>query len=154
MRTYVVVSQTMHGESGCRDVDSLGKLECYVASAPGTAKGHKRMETKEVTVTEVELKTLLLKKKREERRTAPRASRDEQALSDKLEKTESAEARETLDQDQGECRDGNASKKRALEKLESGLCGWNADLSEETCESLEKIQKLGKVHWIRSQRMF
>ena len=30
---------------------------------------------------------------------------------------------------------------RALEKLESGLCGWNADLNEETGESLEKTEK-------------
>ena len=45
---------------------------------------------------------LLLQKKR---RTAPRASRAQQTLPCILEKTESAEAGKTSDQDRGECRD-------------------------------------------------
>ena len=44
----------------------------------------------------------------EERRTALRASRDQQPRN--LENTESAEAGKTSDQDQGECRDGESSK--------------------------------------------
>ena len=117
-----------------------------------TAKGHKRRETKEVTVAELELKTLLLKMKREGRhleraemnRLCRTHWRKRRALKREKHLTKIKESAETV----------NASKKRALEKLESGLCGWNADLSEETGESLEQIQKLGKVHWIRSQRMF
>ena len=74
-----------------------------------TAKAHKMTETKMLTVTDLELKTLLLQKKREgqhlERaelnRTLPR----------NLAKAESAGARETSHRDQGECRDGESPKK-------------------------------------------
>ena len=54
-------------KSGRRDVD---RLENWVVMAPlllGTAKTHKMMETKEMTVTELELRTILLQKKREGR---------------------------------------------------------------------------------------
>ena len=61
-----------------------------------TAKAHKRMKTKEMTVTELELKISLVEE--EEGRAAPRASRVELALSSNLEKEESVETRETLDQ--------------------------------------------------------
>ena len=50
---------------------------------------------------------------KEENRTAPRANRVEFALSSFLEKAESAEARETPDQDQGECRDGESPQENA-----------------------------------------
>ena len=148
---------------GCKPDDSWGKVAAETltvwenwnvmsALLLGTAKGHKRRETKEVTEAELELKTLLLKKKREGRhleraemnRLCRTHWRKRRALKREKHLTKIKESAETV----------NASKKRALEKLESGLCGWNADLSEETCESLEQIQKLGKVHWIRSQRMF
>ena len=67
-----------------------------------TAKAHKRTETKEMTVTELELRSLLLKKKKREGRHFERV---ELALWSNLEKEEGVETRETLDHDQGECRD-------------------------------------------------
>ena len=56
-----------------------------------TAKAHERLETKEMIVTDLGLKSLLLKKRE---RAAPRASRVELALSSNLEQEERVEMRD------------------------------------------------------------
>ena len=92
MRTYVVVSETIHGEKVAAETLTVWEnWNVMSLLLLGTAKGHKRRETKEVIVTEVELKTLLLKMKREGRHL-------ERAEMNRLcrtnwRKTESAEAR-------------------------------------------------------------
>ena len=58
---------------------------------------------------------------KEENRAAPRAIRVEQALSSNLKKEESAEARETPDQDQGECRDGESHQENAKQAFQLEL---------------------------------
>ena len=83
-----------------------------------TAKAHKRLEN-EISVTELELKSLLLKKKREGR--APRACRVELVLSSNLEKEESVKTRETVDQDQGECKDGESLPRKHKAHISTGV---------------------------------
>ena len=58
---------------------------------------------------------------KEENRTAPRANRVELALQSNLEKAESAEARKTLEQDQGECRDGESLQENAKQAFQLEL---------------------------------
>ena len=171
-------------KSGCRDADRLVKLGCDGASAQGKSKSTQKTGNQGDDCDRAPVEE-------EERCAAPRASRVELALSSNQEKEESVETRETRDQDQGVCRDGESSQEntkqafqlefdcetrksrnsshkllprsplnscgprrydpiretsldRALEKLESGLCGWNADLNEETGESIEQTEKSGK----------
>ena len=62
-----------------------------------------------MTVTQLELKTLLLQKKRE-----GQEQRVEHVLQRNLAKTESAEARHMSHQDQGECRDGPRNRKASI----------------------------------------
>ena len=57
---------------------------------------------------------------KEEDRTAPRANRVELALQSNLEKAESAEARKTLEQDQGECRDGERLQEKRKASISIG----------------------------------
>ena len=68
---------------------------------------------------------------KEERRTAPRASRAEQTLPRNLEAPEGAEARKTSHQDQGECRDGKASK-----KTRSKHFNWSSIAKQENPETV------------------
>ena len=81
-----------------------------------TAKAHRKLETKEMSVAELELKTLLLRKKKN--RTEPRAVRTELALSSNLEKEKSVETREALGQNQGECRDGESLQENAVQAFQ------------------------------------
>ena len=107
-------------QCGCRDADGLGELECDGASVlVETAMAHRKVETKEMSVTEMELKITPVEK--EENRTAPRANRVEFALPSNLEKAESAEARETPEQDQGECRDGESPQENAKQAFQLEL---------------------------------
>ena len=76
-----------------------------------TAKAHRKVESKEMSVTEMELKTLLLRMKKTGR--IPRTIRTELAMSRNLEKEKSIETREAPGQDQGECRDGESSQENA-----------------------------------------
>ena len=83
-----------------------------------TAMAHRKAETKEMSVTEIELKITSIEK---ENRSAPRANRVEFALPSNLEKAESAEARETPEQDQGGCRDGESSHENAKQTFQLEL---------------------------------
>ena len=76
-----------------------------------TTKAHRKVESKEMSVTEMELKTLLLRKKKN--RSIPRTIRIELALPRNLEKEKSIEKGEAPGQDQGECRDGKSSQENA-----------------------------------------
>ena len=114
-------------QSGCRDTDGMGELECDGAFAYGNGDGSQKSGNQRdvsdrtgAQITSVE---------REENRTAPRANRVKYALSSNLEQAESAEAREIPDQDQGECRDGEspqANTKQAfqleLENTKTRIC--------------------------------
>ena len=156
-----------------------------------TAKAHKRTETKEMTVTELELRSLLLKKKREGRHLERaelnwlcratwrkrRALKREKRLTMIKESAETQENTKQAFQLEFDCearKTRNSSRKLlprpplnscgprrsypiretsldgASEKLVGGLCGWNADLNEETGESLEHTEKwerfTGSVH--------
>ena len=58
---------------------------------------------------------------KEENRTAPRPNRIEWSLSRNLEKKESVETRDTVGQDQGECRDGESPQENAKQAFQSEL---------------------------------
>ena len=75
-----------------------------------TAKAHREMESKEMSVTEMELKTLLLRKKN----TGRHLERSElNWLCREIWRKKSIETREALGQDQGECRDGESPQENA-----------------------------------------
>ena len=74
-----------------------------------TAKAHRKVESKEMSVTEMELKRLLLGKKK----TGRYLERSELALSRNLAKEKSIGTREALGQDQGECRNGESFQENA-----------------------------------------
>ena len=71
-----------------------------------TSKAHRKVESKEMSVTEMELKTLLLRKKK----TGRYLERSELnwLWSRNLAKEKSIETGEALGQDQGECRYGES----------------------------------------------
>ena len=102
--------------------ETLTDCENWNAMVPllmETAMAHRKMETKEMSVTEMELKSLLLKKKK----TGRHLERTELkfVLPSNLEKAESAEARETPEQDQGECRDGESTQENAKQEFQLEL---------------------------------
>ena len=116
-------------QCGCRDADGLGDLECDGAFACGNGDGSQKSGNQRdvsdrngTQITPVE---------KEENRTAPRANRVEFALPSNLEKAESAEARETPEQDRGECRDGKAPK-----KTQSKHFNWSSIAKHENPESV------------------
>ena len=110
LQTCVVGSRLWHDAATATLTDwkSWNKLALLLVE---TAKAHRKLETKEMSVTELELKTLLLRKG--ENRTVPRTIRTELALSRNLEKEKSIETREAPGQDQGECRDGESTQENA-----------------------------------------
>ena len=118
-----------------------------------TAVAHRKLETKEMSVTELELKNTSVEK--EENRTIPRAIRFELALSRNLEKEKSVETRETFGQDQGECGDGKAPKKTQasisdLQKTkipESVLTKFFQDLYS-IPEDQEESTQSERRHWV------
>ena len=83
-----------------------------------TAMAHRKLETKEMSVTELELKTLLLRE--EENRAVPRTIRTELALLRNLEKEKSIETREAPGQGQGECRDGGELSRKRRASISTG----------------------------------
>ena len=93
-----------------------------------TAKAHKILETKEMTTTQLELKSLLLKKKREGRHLE--RAELKLALSSNLVKEESVETRKTLDQDQGECRDGER------QRTQSKHINWSSIAKQENPDTV------------------
>ena len=120
-----------------------------------TAKVHRKLETKEMSVTELELKTLLL---REEHRTVPRTIRTELALSSNLEKEKSIETREAPGQDQGKCRDGESAQETQSkhfnwksiakdENPESDLTKYFRDLFS-ISEDQEELTQSERRHWV------
>ena len=112
-----------------------------------TAKAHKRPETGAGWEGDRAQVSLV---EEEERRTAPRASRAEQTLPRNLEKTESAEAGQTFDQDQGECRDGKGPRKhKAIAKQENPetfLMSFFQDLHSIHADQLDLAQA-ERTHW-------
>ena len=151
-----------------------------------TAKAHKKMDTKEMTVTELEVKSRLLKKKREGRHLERaelnglcraiwrkrRALKREKHLTKIKESAETGKAPKktqnkhfnwssiakqenpetvltnffqdlySIPVDQEEATQSERLHWMELwEKLESGLCGWNADFAKETENSLEEAEK-------------
>ena len=107
-------------ESGCRDADGVGVLECDGAFAYGSGDGSQKTGNQRNVSDRTRAQITSVEK--EENRTAPRANRVELALSSNREKAESAEERETPDQDRGECRDGESSQENAKQafQLEPG----------------------------------
>ena len=106
-------------QSGCRDADGMGELECDGAFAYGNGDGSQKIGNQRDVSDRTRAQITSVEK--EENRTAPRANRVELALSSNLEKAESAEARETPDQDQGECRDGESPQENAKQAFQLEL---------------------------------
>ena len=82
-------------QCGCRDADGLGEMECDGAFAQGNGDGSQK--------------------------SGNQRDRVECALPSNLEKAESAEARETPGQDQGECRDGESPQENAKQAFQLEL---------------------------------
>ena len=102
-------------QSGCRDTDGMGELECDAAPANGNGGGSQKTGNQSDVSDRIGAQVTSVEK--EENRTAPRANSFEFALS----KAESAEARESPDQDQGECRDGERHQENAKQAFK-----WNS----------------------------
>ena len=143
-------------QSGCRDADRLGKLACEGASVQGNSKSTQKTGNQgdDCDRARAEISPV----EQEESRAAPRASRVELALSNNLEKEESVETRQTLDQDQGKCRDG-----KAPEKTQSKHFNWSSIAKQEKPETVltnffqdvysipvdqEGITQSERLHWI------
>ena len=103
---------------GHNNIDRLEELEQVAPLLVETAKAHRRVESKGMTVTEMELKTLLSKKKKTGRYLE--RSELELALPRNLEKEKSTEKGEAPGQDQGECRDGEKPPRKRRASISTG----------------------------------
>ena len=97
----------------------MGELECDGAFAYGN--GDSSQKTGNQRDVSDRTRAQITSVEKQENRTAPRANRLELALSSNLEKAESAEARDTLGQDQGECRDGESPQEKAKQAFQLEL---------------------------------
>ena len=112
-------ARRLMAQSGCRDTDGMGELECDATSAYGKGGGSQKTGNQRDVSDRIGAQITLVEKK--ENRTAPRANRVEVALSSNLEKAESAEARKTLDQDQVECGVGEGPQENAKQAFQLEL---------------------------------
>ena len=132
--------------NGCREADGLGELECDGAFAYGNGDGsQKNGNQRDVSdrngtqITPVE----------KENRTAPRANRVEFALPSNLEKAESAEARETPEQDQRECRVGGSSQEHTEQEFQFEFdCKTRNSRNGSHASSKACIPSWERTHWI------
>ena len=106
---------------GCRNFDRLAELEQVGTFACGNA--HRKLEAKEMSVTELELKTL--------NRTEPRAVRIELALSRNLEKERALKREKHLDKIKE-----SAEMERAPKKTQSMHFNWKSIAKDEKPESV------------------
>ena len=106
-------------QSGCRNADGLEELEQDGTSAFGKGGGSQKIGNQGDVSDRNGAQNTFVEK--EENRTIPRAIRFELALSSNLEKAESAEARETFGQDQGECGDGESPQENAEQAFQLEL---------------------------------
>ena len=105
-------------QSGCRDTDGMGELECDGASAVGNGEGSQKAGNQRDASDSIGPQIASAEK--EENRTSPRSNRVELALSRNLEEAESAEARETPGRDQGECRVGESPQGKHKASISTG----------------------------------
>ena len=112
-------ARRLMAQSGCRDTDGMGQLECDGASAVGNGEGSQKAGNHRDVGDRIGAQIASAEK--EENRTTPRSNRVELALSRNLEEAESAEARETPGKDQGECRVGESHQENTKQAFQLKL---------------------------------
>ena len=80
-----------------------------------TAKSHRKFESREMSVT---ARAQIGSAEEEKRWTTTRKDRVELALPSNLEKEETVETRETSEQDQGKCRDGESTQENTMQAFQ------------------------------------